>query len=86
MFVAEGEDYVFVSSTTVTFQSGNTSNGTTQCVQIQVIDDDAYEENEVFIVRIASIMPASVARNGSLFEATYTIQDNTGRMLFDSWA
>ena len=75
---ANGSDYVLDSST-VTFQSGMTVSGTTECVQITITDDDCYEENEEFIVKIVSIMPPSAAVNGTPSEITKTIQDNNGR-------
>ena len=65
--------------TTVTFESGMTENGDTQCVEIQIEDDDIYEEDEVFLVTITTVAPSSAAVIGTLSEVTKTIQDNAGR-------
>ena len=65
--------------TSVTFQSGSTANGDTLCVQIDIEDDDIYEENEVFLVGINTITPSSAAMTGATPQATKTIQDNMGR-------
>ena len=76
-FSANGSDYIQLS-TTVTFQSSITNNSDTQCVEIQIEDDDIYEEDEVFLVTITTVAPSSVAVIGTVSEVTKTIQDNTG--------
>ena len=79
LFAAEGEDYVLTSET-VTFLSNDSVNGMVQCVQINITDDDAYEEDELFTIRIDSAEPSSAVTIGSPSEVTKTIQDNTGKI------
>ena len=78
LFSADGSDYS-LTSTTVIFESGMTNNGSTQCVEIQIEDDDIYEEDEVFLVTIITVAPSSAAVIGTPSEVTKTIQDNAGR-------
>ena len=62
----------------MTFLSGTTINGDTQCAEIQIVDDDIYEEDEVFLVSISTVMPSSAAMIGTLSSIANTIQDNQG--------
>ena len=62
----------------VTFPSGMTENGDNQCVEIQIIDDDIYEEDEVFLVSISTVMPPSSVMIGTQ-SINKTIWDNAGR-------
>ena len=62
----------------MTFLSGITFNGDIQCAEIQIEDDDIYEEDEVFLVTISTVTPSSAAIIGALSEVTNTIQDNQG--------
>ena len=78
MIVVEGQDYVVVSATTVTFQSGTTSNGDTECVEISIVNDGNYEKNEVFDFLLTSVRPASAIAGDSILVATKTITDNGG--------
>ena len=55
-----------------------TINGDTQCAEIQIVDDDIYEEDEVFLVTISTVTPSSAAIIEALSEVTNTIQDNQG--------
>ena len=63
----------------MTFESNNTINGTTKCIQINIVDDDIYEEDEVFLLNITNVMPSSAAVIGAMQQVTKTIQDNMGR-------
>ena len=75
-----GSDYTLLS-TTVTFESGNNTNFTdSQCIEIQIVDDDIYEEDEDFLVTISTIVPSTAAVPGSVSNVTKTIQDNAGRI------
>ena len=71
-------DYTLVT-TSLTFQSGSTGNGDTECVEIDIVEDDIYEEDEMFLIGINTIMPSSAAMAGATPQATKTIQDNMGR-------
>ena len=77
MYVANGSDYI-ATTTMVTFPSGMTENGDNQCVEIQIIDDDIYEEDEVFLVSISTVMPPSSVMIGTQ-SINKTIWDNAGR-------
>ena len=77
MYVADGSDYI-ATTTMVTFLSGMTNNESTQCVEIQIIDDDIYEEDEVFLVSISTVMPPSSVMIGTQ-SINKTIWDNAGR-------
>ena len=77
MYVANGSDYI-ATTTMVTFLSGMTNNESTQCVEIQIIDDDIYEEDEVFLVSISTVMPPSSVMIGTQ-SINKTIWDNAGR-------
>ena len=76
---AVGSDYALLM-TTATFESGMTSNGDNQCIQIDIMEDDIYEQDEIFIFRISSVTPSSAAVIGSPMQVTKTIQDNAGRI------
>ena len=71
---APGSDYVDVS-TQVTFPSGTTTNGDTECLSIVIIDDNDFEEDQNFQVQIGMITPSIASGTGS---ALVTIQDNNG--------
>ena len=74
-----GSDYILLS-TTVTFESGNTNFTDSQCIKIQIVDDDIYEEDEDFLVTISTIVPSTAAVPGPVSQVTKTIQDNAGRI------
>ena len=48
------------------------------CTMVEIIDDDSYEEDEEFSVRIMTVSPASVAHIGSDSSAIKIIRDNQG--------
>ena len=73
-----GSDYILLS-TAVTFDS-NTTFGDIQCIEIQIVDDDIYEEDEDFLVTISTIVPSTAAVPGPVSQVTKTIQDNAGRI------
>ena len=77
MYVANGSDYI-ATTTMVTFLGGVASNGDTQCVEIQIVDDDIYEEDEVFVVSISTVTPSSSVMIGTQ-SINKTIWDNAGR-------
>ena len=79
---AVGSDYALLM-TTATFESGMTSNGDNQCIQIDIMEDDIYEQDEIFIFRISSVTPSSAAVIGSPMQVTKTIQDNDGKNNLD---
>ena len=73
-----GNDFALLSaSTTVTFLTGST-NGDSQCIDISIIADDTYEENQVFSVTIDSVSLTTAAMIGAPNSVTITIQDNNG--------
>ena len=67
-----------VSDNSLTFGSGNTSNGDSQCIEVTVTDDDIFEGDQQFTVTVDSASPSSVASIGSPNSLTVTIQDNNG--------
>ena len=71
-------DFTLVSAT-VTFLSNNTIDGDTKCIEINIVDDDIYEEDEVFLLNITNVMPSSTAVIGAMQQVAKTIQDNMGR-------
>ena len=52
------------------------------CLQIDIIDDDIYEEDQQFSVSITAVSPSTVALIGTESSVTKTIQDNNGTVLF----
>ena len=72
------EDFSVTTSTYVTFPSGTTSDGDSQCITIDIVDDDIYEEDQHFMVEIKSATPTTSASVGSPNSASVTIQDNNG--------
>ena len=73
------EDYTSdpATPTLLTFVSGTVSNGDEQCIEIDITDDDIYEEEQQFNVSIASVSNPS-AQIGSPNPITKTIQDING--------
>ena len=67
-----------ISGNSLTFGSGNTSNGDSQCIEVTVTDDDIFEGDQQFTVSIDSASPSSVASIGSPNSLTVTIEDNNG--------
>ena len=67
-----------VSGNSLTFGSGITSNGDSQCIEVTVTDDDIFEGDQQFTVTIDSVSPSSVASIGSPNSLTVTIEDNNG--------
>ena len=67
-----------ITSNSLTFGGGNTSNGDSQCIEVTVTDDDIFEGDQQFTVSIDSVTPSSVTRVGSPNTLTVTIQDNNG--------
>ena len=72
-------DSDFTLASTVTFLGGLTYNGDTQCVEIQIVDDDIYEEDEVFLVTISTVTPSSAVTIVAPSNVTKTLQDNEGK-------
>ena len=61
----------------VTFSTGS-ANTDLQCIDISIIADDIYEENQVFSVSIDSVSLTTAATIGTPNSVTITIQDNNG--------
>ena len=79
IFLVMGEDFSVASSVTVVFSSsGDIMNGDTVCVTVDILDDDIYEKNQDFFVKITAIAPPSAAVAGIPDIITKTIQDNGG--------
>ena len=69
-------DYTFPPSPTDTFLVTD-NDGETICIDIQITDDDDYEADHQFAVRIDLSVPPSVAVAGG--NALVTIMDNNGK-------
>ena len=52
--------------------------GDSLCFEIDVIEDDIYEEDQQFVVNVASVSPSSAAVVGTTSSVTKTIRDNQG--------
>ena len=74
------EDYAIdpATPTLLTFASGTVTNGDERCIQININDDDIYEELQQFSVSIVSVSLPSAAQIGSPNPITKTIQDIEG--------
>ena len=76
IIAVSGEDFALLSSNTiVTFLTGST-NADPECIQISIIDDDIYEEDQDFSVSIDSISLTTAATIGT--PIVITIQDSNG--------
>ncbi len=78
--IALGEDYEASDPLTATFLAAG---GNVSCVDITILDDDAFEGNHTFMVRVDSVTLLSgiteeLLRPGSASPAAVTIQDNDG--------
>ena len=70
----DGQDYTGLVQHTLTFPSGSSS-GATECVNISIIDDEAFEKDEVFSVHIVDF------EEGIIFNTSYVevmITDDEG--------
>ena len=74
------EDYTIdpATPTLLNFASGAVSDGDTRCINIDITDDDIYEEQQEFSVGITSVSNPSAAQIGTPNPITKTIQDNNG--------
>ena len=74
------DDYTALVSQQLTFTSGQSSSGdNTQCTDVGIVDDEAYEgSTEMFSVYLTNNSP-SVAINSTLANATITIFDNDSK-------
>ena len=77
-----GEDFSIASSVSMEFSSGSTINGDSVCIVINILEDDIYEENQDFTVRLTAIQPLSAAVFGTPDTVTKNIQDNEGWLSF----
>lgn len=59
-FFLDGQDYVGFDQHTLTFPSGSSS-GATECVNISVMDDKAFEKDEVFTVHLVDFEEGIIA-------------------------
>ena len=80
LFSVMGEDFSVdpATPTLLTFASGTVINGDERCIQINIIDDDIYEEQQQFGVSIVSVSLPSAALIGTPNPITKTIQDIEG--------
>ena len=62
----------------MTFSSGQTNNEDTECITIEIIDDNDFESDHTFEVQIASIAPSTAASSSGM--ALVVIQDNDGNL------
>ena len=77
-----GEDLNVTSPTTeLTFSSG-VSDGHSECVQINIIDDDVYEENQQFLVSITRVSTSLPLLAVEELANVYTLEDNGGMLLY----
>jgi hypothetical protein len=72
--VVAGEDYISTSEVE-TFTSGS-SDGATRCVKIPILDDDASEGEQTFILTLTASDPDVMLGNNV---TTITIIDDEGR-------
>ncbi len=75
-----GGDYEASDPLTTAFLAAG---GNVSCVNITIVDDDAFEGNHTFMVRVDSVTLLSgvtedLLMPGSASSATITIQDNDG--------
>ena len=78
LFLVEEEDFEILSPVSVVFNSsGNVANGDTLCVGLSILEDDIYEEDQLFNVSIVSVSPPSAATVGT-DKSVITIEDNGG--------
>lgn len=77
----EGEDFIVVLDRLVTF-SNESQNGDSLCIQVQIIDDDIYEEYQQFSVSVALLSPpiSSDVGIGEVDKILYKIQDNASKL------
>ena len=75
-----------ISSPTITFASGS-SDGTSACTNVDIIDDDNFEGDHSFDITLdgTTVAPASCASVGMPDTATVTITDNDGNTGIASW-
>ena len=74
-----GEDFSIDSSVTMVFsRSGDIINGDSVCITVSILEDDIYEENQDFAVRITVLAQLSAAVVGTPDIITKTVQDNEG--------
>ena len=73
-----GNDFTLLSAMPiVTFFSGSIT-ADSQCIDISIIADDIYEQNQVFSVSIGSVSLTTAATIGTPNSITITIQDKNG--------
>ena len=74
------EDYSIdpATPTLLTFVDGTVINGDEQCIQININDDDIYEEEQQFSVSIVSVSLPSAAQIGIPNPITKAVQDIDG--------
>lgn len=77
----QGQDYTVSSSTTALTFRGGVNDGHSECIQIDIIEDNVYEQQEqfrVFIPLVTSVLPLLALEQ---LITTYTLEDNTGPSL-----
>ena len=63
------------------FISGDSLNGDSVCIVINIADDDVYEGSEELLIGIMAVSPPSAAVIGAVSNAVKQIQDNEGQCL-----
>lgn len=78
-FTVNGEDYNITSDPlAVTFSALISAVGNTSCVDIDILDDDALEQDHAFMVVLNSVIPEGVRFSDSN-ATTVTILENDGK-------
>lgn len=77
-----GEDFIVTSPTTeLTFFRG-VSDRHSECITIDIIDDDVYEEEQQFTVCISPV--ASIPVYITSYNNTYRLEDNSGLFIINN--
>ena len=79
LFSADGDDFILLAPTTVSFlESENPQTGDGRCVNVMITDDENYEGDHTFTMSLGplTVSPSLATIIGG--SATVTIQDNDG--------
>ena len=82
----QGSDYSTTTPVDVTFMSASAMDGDTACVNIMIIDDNAFEGPHSFTVEVSNVEIESgetdpLVTIGTQSSATVNIVDNDGKIL-----
>ena len=75
LILVEGDDFVLPDPLEATFPSGTVTNGTQACLNITIVDDDVFESDHNFGIRLTLVSLPSVTTNPPTI-SNITIQDN----------